>query len=190
MTVSTVAAAAGTGDLLQSATLGDRGAWTEIVNRYRGLVAAVVRSYRLQDADARDAEQRTWLRLVEHRESVRDPERLGGWLATTASRECLRILRESRAVATDELDTLADPGRGVEERVVDADTVERLWRIVAQLPPRGRTIMRELFADEPRPYAEVARATGIPIGSLGPSRARLVERVRRTFDDPPGAGAR
>jgi RNA polymerase sigma factor (sigma-70 family) len=191
MTVSTVAAAAETGDLLQSAALGDDGAWTEIVNRYRGLVGAVVRSYRLQDADARDAEQRTWLRLVEHRGSVRDPERLGGWLATTASRECLRILRESRALATDELDALADPDRSVEERVVDADTVERLWKIVAQLPPRGRTIMRELFADEPRPYAEVARATGIPIGSLGPSRARLIERVRRTFDDGSlGAGAR
>jgi RNA polymerase sigma factor (sigma-70 family) len=178
--------AADTGALLQAAALGDGVAWTEIVQRYRGLVAAVVRSYRLQDADARDAEQRTWLRLVEHRHSVRDPERLGGWLSTTASRECLRILRESRSIATDELDGLADPGRGVEERIVDADTVERLWRIVGELPPRGRTIMRELFADEPRPYSEVARATGIPIGSLGPSRARLIERVRRTFDE--GAG--
>ena len=62
---------------------------------------------------------------------------------------------------------------------MDADTVSRLWTIVASLPPRGRTIMMELFAEEPRPYAEVARATGIPIGSLGPSRARLIDRVRR-----------
>jgi RNA polymerase sigma factor (sigma-70 family) len=179
------------GRLLHSATLGDDAAWNEIVQRYRGLVGAVVRSYRLQDADARDAEQRTWLRLVEHRDSVRDPERLGGWLSTTAARECLRILRESRNVATDELDALADPEPGVEERVVDADTVERLWKIVSELPPRGRTIMRELFAEEPRPYAEVARDTGIPIGSLGPSRARLIERVRRSFDDGAvGAGAR
>lgn len=168
--------------LLRSASDGDERAWTEIVQRYRGLVAAVVRSFRLQDADAHDAEQRTWLRLVEHRAAVRDPERLGGWLATTASRECLRILRENRAVVTDELDAVPDPDRPVEDQVVDADTVSRLWTIVAALPPRGRTIMMELFADEPRPYAEVARATGIPIGSLGPSRARLVDRVRRTFD--------
>jgi RNA polymerase sigma factor (sigma-70 family) len=179
-----------TRELLRSATRGDDAAWNEIVQRYRGLVGAVVRSYRLQDADARDAEQRTWLRLVEHRSSVRDPERLGGWLATTAARECLRILRECRNVSTDELDALATPEPGVEERVVDADTVERLWKIVAELPPRGRTIMRELFAEEPRPYSEVARVTGIPIGSLGPSRARLIERVRRSFDGRPTHPAR
>jgi RNA polymerase sigma factor (sigma-70 family) len=183
MTAPTTApSTTGNEQLLRSAGGGDERAWAEIVERYRGLVSAVVRSYRLQDADSHDAEQRTWLRLVEHRDSLRDPERLGGWLATTASRECLRILRESRAVVTDELDAVPDPDRTVEDRVVDADTVSRLWTIVAGLPPRGRTIMMELFAEEPRPYAEVARVTGIPIGSLGPSRARLVERVRRSFD--------
>ena len=77
---------------------------------------------------------------------------------------------------------MPDPNRTVEDKVVDADTVSRLWTIVASLPPRGRTIMMELFAEDPRPYAEVARATGIPIGSLGPSRARLIDRVRRSFD--------
>lgn len=182
MTPPSSAPATGNDELLRSAAGGDEQAWTEIVQRYRGLVSAVVRSYRLQDADAHDAEQRTWLRLVEHRHAVRDPQRLGGWLATTASRECLRILRESRAVVTDELDAVPDPHRTVEDRVVDADTVSRLWTIVGELPPRGRTIMMELFAEEPRPYAEVARDTGIPIGSLGPSRARLIDRVRRSFD--------
>jgi RNA polymerase sigma factor (sigma-70 family) len=182
MTRSIPSPAAGNGQLLQSAGGGDERAWTEIVQRYQGLVSAVVRSFRLQDADAHDAEQRTWLRLVEHRAAVRDPERLGGWLATTASRECLRILRENRAVVTDELDAVPDPACAVEDQVVDADTVSRIWTIVAALPPRGRTIMMELFAEEPRAYAEVARATGIPIGSLGPSRSRLIDRVRRSFD--------
>ncbi len=182
MTVPSTSPDTGNDQLLQSAGGGDERAWTEIVQRYRGLVGAVVRSYRLQDADAHDAEQRTWLRLVEHRDAVRDPQRLGGWLATTASRECLRILRESRAVVTDELDTMPDPDRTVEDQVVDSDTITRLWTIVAALPPRGRSIMMELFADEQRPYADVARATGIPIGSLGPSRARLIGRVRRSFD--------
>jgi RNA polymerase sigma factor (sigma-70 family) len=178
-------------ELLRSAGRGDERAWAEIVLRYEGMVSAIVRSYRMQDADARDAEQRTWLRLVEHRGAVRDPERLGGWLATTASRECLRILRENRVVVTDELEAVPDPVPAVEDQVVDADTVARLWTIVSDLPPRGRTIMTELFAEEPRPYAEVARETGIPIGSLGPSRARLIERVRRAFDmDAPDTGTR
>ena len=170
-------------ELLALAAQGDNRAWAEVVSRYRGLVTAVVRNYRLQDADARDAEQRTWLRLVEHLGSLRDPDRLGGWLSTTASRECLRIVREGQSVTALEMDAVPTADPGVEEQVVDADTAARLWRIVGTLPPRGRTIMNALFADEPRPYAEVARATGIPIGSLGPSRARLIDRVRRRFDD-------
>lgn len=169
-------------ELLQRAARGDQRAWEEIVERYRGLVASVVRSFRLQEADARDAEQRTWLRLVENRAGVRDPERLGGWLSTTAARECLRILRETRTVVPFEIDVLPDPCRAIEDRVVDADTVARIHDIVAALPPRGRTVMRELFADEPRPYADVARATGIPVGSLGPTRQRLLRRVRTTFE--------
>jgi RNA polymerase sigma factor (sigma-70 family) len=193
MTVTTVTTAPATAttkiqdlrntELLALARQGDGSAWAEIVVRYRGLVSSVVRAYRLQDADARDAEQRTWLRLVEHLGSLRDPDRLGGWLATTASRECLRILREGQTLVGLEIDAVPATDPGVEEQVIDADTAARLWQIVAALPPRGRTIMRALFADEPRPYAEVARATGIPIGSLGPSRARLIDRVRRSFDD-------
>jgi RNA polymerase sigma factor (sigma-70 family) len=191
MTVTTVMTAPATTriqdlrntELLALARQGDGTAWAEVVARYRGLVTSVVRAYRLQDADARDAEQRTWLRLVEHLGSLRDPDRLGGWLATTASRECLRILREGQTLVGLEMDAVPATEPGVEEQVIDADTAARLWQIVATLPPRGRTIMHALFADEPRPYAEVARATGIPIGSLGPSRARLIDRVRRTFDD-------
>jgi RNA polymerase sigma factor (sigma-70 family) len=145
-----------TATLLHAAGDGDQRAWEEIVRRYRGLVCAVVRSYRLQDADARDAEQRTWLKLVENRTRVREPARLGGWLATTASRECLRILRDSGGTSAMELDLLPDPTRAVEDQVVDADTVDRVRRIIASLPDRGRMIMNELFGDEPRLYAEAA----------------------------------
>ncbi|MCY7341056.1 MAG: RNA polymerase sigma factor [Pseudonocardia sp.] len=169
-------------DLLHLAGRGDQQAWAEIVRRYRRLVASVVRSYRLQEADACDAEQRTWLRLVEHRASVRDPLRLGGWLATTASRECLRLLRDNRYVVSDEMESLPDPRRGVEQTVIDADTTARIWGIVAVLPPRSRTIMQALFADGAQPYADVARTTGIPVGSLGPTRARVLSQVRRALD--------
>jgi RNA polymerase sigma factor (sigma-70 family) len=182
-TAPTTISTLGNAELVELAAQGDSRAWAEIVLRYRGLVTAVVRTFRLQDADARDAEQRTWLRLVEHLRSLRDPDRLGGWLSTTASRECLRMLREAQGLVTVEMDAVPDPESGVEERVVDADTAARLWRIVAALPPRGRMIMNALFAEEPLPYAEVAQSTGIPIGSLGPSRARLIHRVRRSFEE-------
>jgi RNA polymerase sigma factor (sigma-70 family) len=170
-------------DLLVAAGGGDQQAWAEIVCRFHDLVRSVTRSYRLQDADACDAEQRTWLRLVEHRDSVRDPERLGGWLATTAARECLRILRDGRwTVALEKMETLPDPDGDVEQRVVDSATADQLWRIVGTLPPRGRTVMHALFAGEPAPYAEVSARTGIPVGSLGPTRARVLEQVRSRFE--------
>jgi RNA polymerase sigma factor (sigma-70 family) len=172
-------------ELLAAAGSGDQRAWTEILGRFGELVRGVTRSYRLQDADARDAEQRTWLRLVEHHASLRDPDRLGGWLATTASRECLRILRERRGTTAAWLDGVPDPGDGVEQRVVDADTAARLWEIIAALPPRGRTVMRALFGGEVRPYAEVSRLTGIPVGSLGPTRARVLDQVRARFEAEP-----
>src|SRR4051794_41782492 len=99
-------------ELLALARQGDGSAWAEVVARYRGLVTAVVRNYRLQDADARDAEQRTWLRLVEHLGSLRDPDRLGGWLSTTASPGGPRVPRGGQGLVGPEkgAGAPADPG--------------------------------------------------------------------------------
>ena len=83
-------------DLLLRVGDGDPTAWEEIVRRYSKLVFSKVRSFRLQDADAHDAAQATWLRLAENWRSVQHPEHLGGWPATVANRECLRILRQAK----------------------------------------------------------------------------------------------
>ena len=171
--------------LLAAARQGDRDAWDEIVRRYEGLVTATVRSFRLQDADAADAEQRTWLRLVEHHRGVHDPEHLGGWLTTTATRECLAILRAHRCVVDlADVDMLAAPD-DLEQQVIDAEEAARLWNVVTLLPPRGRAVVTALFTDEKVPYAEVARVTGIPVGSLGPTRARVLRQLRRLLEETP-----
>ena len=87
------------GELLARAARRDPLAWEEILRRYSGLVWARVRSCRLQDADVVDAVQMTWLRLAENCDRIEHPDRLGGWLTTTAYRECLRILRPTRQTA-------------------------------------------------------------------------------------------
>ncbi len=74
---------------------GNPAAWDEVLLGYSKVVSATVRSFRLQDSDSLDAIQTTWLRLAENVDQVQCPERLGGWLATTARRECLRILRQA-----------------------------------------------------------------------------------------------
>lgn len=168
-------------DVLLRVRDGDPAAWAEILRRYGRLVSNTVRSFRLQDADTLDAVQMTWLRLAENAHRVQVPERLGGWLATTARRECLHLLRQAKP-ARDFTDvapeTVADPSAGPEQRVVDADTARTLRMLVDELSPRRRTLLWALFSDNPRSYAEVARATGIPPGGIGPTRARALQQLR------------
>lgn len=163
-------------DLLTRVSDGDPTAWAEIVRRYGRLVTATVRSFRLQNADALDAVQMTWLRLGENAHRIQSPERLPGWLATTARRECLHILRQAKRTSGP-ID-VADPSMDPERRAIDADTARTLWNLVEELSPRQRTLLRALFTDHPRPYTEVARTTGIPPGAIGPTRARALAKLR------------
>src|SRR5262249_32938611 len=84
----------GVESLLLRIRAGDNAAWEEIFRRYGKLVSTTVRAFRLQEADALDAAQMTWLRLTENAHRIQFPEQLGGWLRTTARRECLHILRQ------------------------------------------------------------------------------------------------
>lgn len=177
-----VAAIPDTAALLLAAEQGDKSAWAEIVRRYGGTVSATVRSFRLQDADAHDAIQMTWLRLMTNWHRVQDPERLSGWLATTARRECLQILRQAKRTP-DPVDTVADPSVDPEQGFFAAETVLTLHSLIAELPLRGRTLLQTLFSDNPQPYAEIAQLTGIPVGSIGPTRARALRQLRLMIDE-------
>src|SRR3712207_9243871 len=80
--------------LVHRAAEGDPVAWDAIVDEYAGLLWSVVRGFRLNEAQAADAVQTTWLRLVEHVADLREPQHLAGWLKTTASRVCLQVIRQ------------------------------------------------------------------------------------------------
>jgi RNA polymerase sigma factor (sigma-70 family) len=172
-------------ELLTAIDEGDPAAWDEIIRRYNGLVSATVRSFRLQEADSLDAIQSTWLRLAENIHRLREPERLGGWLVTTARRECLHILRNAKngpdllSVPTE---TVADPSANPEECTVNSYTSRILWKLVDDLCPRQRSVLRMLFADRPSPYDTVARTVGIPVGGIGPTRTRALQQLRKRLD--------
>ena len=166
-------------ELLPRISHGDPRAWEEILRRYGELVTATVRSFRLQHADTVDAIQTTWLRLAENTHRIHTPERLAGWLVTTARRECLHILRQTpRTTSPLDLMNLADPARGPERRALDADTARALWTLIEQLSPRQQTLLRALLTDHSRTYADITRTTGIPIGAIGPTRARALAQLR------------
>jgi RNA polymerase sigma factor (sigma-70 family) len=167
------------GGIVSAAAGGDARAWDTLVDEFGGLVWSVVRAHRLSHADAADVAQATWLALVEHLDDLRDPERVGAWLAMTARRKCLRVLSAAkRQVPTG--DDLPDPGEDI-ELVADLMLEQRdtaLWRAFDRLPGRDQALLRLLVADPQPSYQEISAALEMPIGSIGPTRARALERLR------------
>jgi RNA polymerase sigma factor (sigma-70 family) len=168
-----------TRQLVAAAAAGDHAAWAALIDRYTSLLWSVARSFRLPEADAADVVQTTWLRLVEHLDRVDDPDRLPGWLATTVRRECLRLVRRASHESYAELAEVADDGPGLDARVLSDERDAALWHALAQLDDFCRQLLRILMADPPPAYAAVAAALDLPIGSIGPTRARCLSKLRR-----------
>jgi RNA polymerase sigma factor (sigma-70 family) len=157
----------------------DQAAWDELVRRHAGLINRVIRHYRLSTADTEDVTQTVWLRLVESLDGIRVPAALPGWLATTTQRECLRCLRlAARGPVAHPVEPVTDPK--FDEIVLAAERRHALRAAVAELPPHQRRLVTLLAADPPYSYAEISRILDIPIGSIGPTRARILTGLRAT----------
>ncbi|GAA2393700.1 sigma-70 family RNA polymerase sigma factor [Dactylosporangium salmoneum] len=167
---------------LIEASDGNQRAWDLIVSRYSGLVWATVRGFRLGDADAADVFQGTWFRLVEKLHQIRDGDGLGAWLATTARNEAIDLLRrrgrESPAEFDDRLVEVSSTAGLPEESVLREEEDRLLWQAVQRLPARCSRLLRAMGADPAPSYAELAAALGMPIGSIGPTRARCLAALR------------
>jgi RNA polymerase sigma factor (sigma-70 family) len=170
------------GQLVRAAAGGDRQAWDRLVDRFSGLLWSIAMAYRLDRHDAADVVQTVLLRLVENLDKLRDPDRVGAWLATTARRECQRALVHSGRVLPTADDWQLEPrepeGPTPEEVALVSERNRLLWDAFSQLPGPCQRLLRILVVVSP-PYEEVAAALGMPIGSIGPTRARCLERLRR-----------
>jgi RNA polymerase sigma factor (sigma-70 family) len=170
--------------LVAAARRGDEQAWNAIVDRYLPLVYSVTRAHRLSSGDAEDVNQTVWLRLVEHLDDIREPRALPKWLMTTAKHECLRLIKAGHRELP--VDPLFDRGiEGMDDAELDAQLLraERRQALrdgLAELAPAHRRLLLLLVADPPLSYREISRLLDIPIGSIGPTRARILERLRGT----------
>ncbi|HUC22923.1 MAG TPA: sigma-70 family RNA polymerase sigma factor [Streptosporangiaceae bacterium] len=164
---------------------GDQEAWNEIVERYSPLVWSICVRYQLSRPDTDDVGQGVWLMLVENIRNLRQPAALPGWLATTTRNECLRILRTARRYDPDGLpaDDLMPPDSGeraIEEDLIEAELNVALRAAFADLGEACHNLLSLLIQDPPPSYADVSSALGMPVGSIGPTRARCLAQLRRS----------
>jgi RNA polymerase sigma factor (sigma-70 family) len=170
--------------LVPAAREGDQHAWDAIVDRFLPLVSAIVRRHRLSEADGDDVSQTVWLRLVEHLGDLREADALPGWIRTTTRNECLRRLaargrvrpvdpQDDRGLDAVELDV-------ADEELLAAERRQLLREALAELPAARRELLVLLLTDPPVGYEEISRLLGMPVGSIGPTRARALEQLRRT----------
>jgi RNA polymerase sigma factor (sigma-70 family) len=170
--------------LVARAANNDQDAWNEIIERYAPLVWSICTRYQLRNQDIEDVGQTVWLLLVEQLGKLRDPAALPGWLATTTQRECLRVVSAARKAegAMTKLDDglLVVDAAVIEQEILMAERNAALRLALRELPPRCQQLLSMLISDPPRSYAEISAAMEIPIGSIGPQRARCLDRLRRS----------
>jgi RNA polymerase sigma factor (sigma-70 family) len=169
--------------LVAAAALGDAAAWAEIVHRYTRLLVKVLLPYRLTSGELEDVAQTVWLRLIEHLDELREPRALPRWIITTARREAMHAAGRSARVQPADPHDATWSARLVTDEDHDAGLVraerhEALLEGLGTLSPRQRELLVLLSEDPPVPYAEISRRTGIPMGAIGPTRARALERLR------------
>jgi RNA polymerase sigma factor (sigma-70 family) len=171
-------------DLVIRAREGDQQAWDAIVERYAPLVWSICRRYRLAGADADDAGQAVWLQLVDQIGQIRDPAALPGWLATTTARECGRLVRAARRTCPpgrvlDAEDIPDEQAALAEDELLRAERHAALREALAALPPPCQQLIALLAEDPPLPYAQISARLGIAVGSIGPTRRRCLDKLRR-----------
>jgi RNA polymerase sigma factor (sigma-70 family) len=184
--------AARLGACLVRAANGETAALNEIVRELNPLLWHVARGEGLGAEESADVVQTSWLELLRRLHEIRSPQALTSWLITTTRREAWRVRELSRRQATDgtaQLESAPDPDPGAIERLLADERDRVLWRHVQRLPERCRTLLR-IVAHVARPdYAAVAKALGMPIGSIGPTRGRCLAKLREMLQADPGWSA-
>ena len=170
------------GRLVRAIADDDQEAWNELVRRFANPVMAVIRSYRLTPADAEDVYQTVWLKLVVHRDSLRDPEALPGWLRSTAMHECIRQLeRRRRTVPVDpqseEVARQPSPD-DIEAAAMRAELRAALRDGLAELSEEDQALLRLYALAEP--YEDVTELLRMKMGGVGPIPGRCLDKLRQT----------
>ena len=166
--------------IVRAAAEGDDRAWEALHARFTPILRATVRGLRLSPADVDDVVQQTWLAAVAHIHTIRRPEAIGAWLLVTARREALHTLQRGvREVVTDELQENAEaPSRPPASDLIDEERRVAVHAAVKRLDGRKRLLLDALLRTPDANYVDLSQRLGMPIGSIGPTRERALDRLR------------
>jgi RNA polymerase sigma factor (sigma-70 family) len=176
-------------DLVRRCLRKDSRAWGQLVDRFQNLVYSIPRRYGLNEDDAADVFQATFQALLRNLDRIESARTIPKWLAVTASRESLRIKRiAGKSVAAEDrgldLDTIVDnEERSAEENAVDADRAETLRRLTKELNERCRDLLTMLYLEDDPSYQEISDKLAMPIGAIGPTRARCLDKLRKKLQE-------
>jgi RNA polymerase sigma factor (sigma-70 family) len=171
-------------DLVTRAAKGEKQAWDALVERFIPLIWSICRNHRLSNADAEDVGQIVWLQLTGQLGKIRDPAALPGWLATVTRRECLRVVDATHRLPmvgyVIDAEIIADErSAAAEQELLATERHAALREAFATLSPSDQQLIAMLLDDPPVSYAEISARLGIPVGSIGPTRRRCVDKLRR-----------
>jgi RNA polymerase sigma factor (sigma-70 family) len=171
-------------DLVTRAAKGEKEAWDALVERFIPLIWSICRNHRLSNADAEDVGQIVWLQLTGQLGKIRDPAALPGWLATVTRRECLRVVDATHRLPmvgyVIDAEIIADERSATaEQELLATERHAALREAFATLSPSDQQLIAMLLDDPPVSYAEISARLGIPVGSIGPTRRRCVDKLRR-----------
>jgi RNA polymerase sigma factor (sigma-70 family) len=174
-------------ELLDASRRGEPAGWQGLVDRYERLVWSVARSFRFDDATTADVVQTVWLRLAESLDRIREPDSLPAWLATTCRHECSSVgRRRDREVVDDtavdlRLQRAARPG-DLDDDLLDSESRREVLAAFVRLPEGCQQLLRLLCAEPPLGYQVISELTGRPVGSIGPTRQRCLDKLRALLE--------
>jgi RNA polymerase sigma factor (sigma-70 family) len=169
--------------LVKLAVAGEESGWSGLHGAYDGMISAIARSHRLSEADAADVSQATWVQLFTHIQGIREPSLVRPWLVTTARRESLRVCGsgQNEILAGDDLpETPVRAGHA--DGLIADERHQALERAFASLKPRDRALIKMLIREPQPSYEDISRMLEMPVGSIGPTRARILNRLREAIE--------
>jgi RNA polymerase sigma factor (sigma-70 family) len=182
--------ASGADDLITAVKWSDEDGWNALTERYQPIINSVCRRYRLRPEDAADVSQTVWMKVLDNLDRIREPRAIPAWIRTTARHAALAVLR-----ACDRL-TLLDGSQDnsarwlpltpssydseIDARLVDAERRSAVRDGLAELTENHRALLSLLVADPPITYQQISDQLGLPVGSIGPTRARCLRKLAAT----------